>query len=200
MSRLYFLMTVILTVGVGNGSSAAADAAGTPLSSEQAVLRGTVYALEVDDNRLFLTSRDLEAGSRQVKREELQFAASHSNRPVELSLGVMGKKNLMAVVKVRRNDGYDFHCLTFIFRSSTEAAEREFTFFQSKFYASKQNLKILGISGRHAEGSALVVLGEVPSSKPATDGVIYFSGCPWPPSDGTLLHYRAQRTIEAGAE
>ncbi|MGH7134324.1 MAG: hypothetical protein ACREHD_01205 [Pirellulales bacterium] len=203
MHRMYFVVTAMLVVCAWSRSSPAADdaprGAAAPLVSEKAVLRETIYSLEADGNRLFLASRDLEGENRKVVREALELAVGDDDRPVELSLAVMGEKNLMAVVKVRHGDEYDFYCLTFIFRWSNDTQSDRFKFFQSKFYTSQRNFKILGISGRHAEGSALVVLGEIPGGKPAADGVIYFSGCPWPPSDGNLLHYRAQQMVDAEA-
>ncbi|HEV3339364.1 MAG TPA: hypothetical protein VG125_03375 [Pirellulales bacterium] len=126
-----------------------------------------------------------------MTREALDFSGADDGRPVELSLAVMGEKNLMAVVKLRRDHEYDFYCLTFIGRPKNDAASTDFKFFQAKFHSTPHNFKILGISGKHAEGSALVVLGKIPDPSVPTTGLIYFSGCPWPPSDGLLLPFQA---------
>src|SRR5579864_9030358 len=55
-------------------------------SVEKAVVNDIVYGLEVDENRLYLTSQPLDGVDRQLKRVELKFAVPKDGRIVELSL------------------------------------------------------------------------------------------------------------------
>jgi hypothetical protein len=176
-----------------------ADPTGQPvrtvLSSDKTVVKDVVYGLEEERSRLYLTSQPLDGANRQPKRVELKFTVPEDGRIVELSLTKMGVKNLMAVVKVRRGDKFDFYCLTFIGPWDGGHVRDKFAFYQAKFFTTRDDLKILSIGGKHFAGSAFVVLGDMglggqDGQTWMTEGVFYFSGCPWPPSDGALSHFR----------
>lgn len=192
VSTAVMLACAELCTAKDNEQTATAKDSPRGVSSEQVVLNDVVYSLEADGNQLFLTSKRLESAERRIQRAPLKFSPDGDSRTVELSLAVMGKKNLMAVVKTRRNQEHDFYCLTWIGPPSTEPATGKFAFYSSKFYSTQRNFKILAISGKHATGTALVVLGDIPLPDAESDGVIYFSGCPWPPNDGLLQSFRAR--------
>jgi len=166
----------------------------TTSSVEKAVVKEIVYGLEEDENRLYLTSQPLDGADRQLKRVELKFAVAKNGRIVELSLAKLNGKNLMAVIKVKRDDEYDFHCLTFIGPWGGGHIRDRFGFHEAKFFTTRDDLKILAVGGKHFGGSVFIVLGNMgPGEKDetwVTEGTFYFSGCPWPPSDGVLSHFR----------
>src|SRR5579872_6272279 len=90
------------------------QATGQIRSFDKAVVGNVVYGLEEEEGRLCLTSQPLDGADRELKKTELKFAVPKDDQVVELSLAKMGEKNLVAVVKLRRGDEYEFHCLTFI--------------------------------------------------------------------------------------
>lgn len=169
---------------------------------EKAVVKDVVYGLEEDENRLYLTSQPLDGVDRQLKRVELKFVVPKDGRIVELSLAKLNGKNLMAVVKVKRDDEFDFHCLTCIGPSNGGHIRDRFGFHQAKFFTTRDELKILAVGGKHFQGSVFIVLGEMGLDNKGetwvTEGAFYFSGCPWPPSDGTLTHFRVTKGLDLG--
>ncbi len=165
-------------------------------SSDKAVVKDVVYGLEEERNHLYLTSQPLDGVDRQRERGELKFTVPQGAHVADLSLAKLNGKNLMAVIKVARGDEYDFHCLTFIAPPGGHARGR-YGFHQAKFFTTRDDLKILAVGGRHFAGSVFIVLGDsVPDEKDAsetiTEGVFYFSGCPWPPSDGQLSPFHVE--------
>jgi len=94
-----------------------------------------------------LTSQPLGGADRQLKRVELKFAVPKDGRIVELSLAKLNGKNLMAVVKIKRDDEYDFHCLTFIGPWNGGHIRDRFGFHQVKFLITRDELKILAVGG-----------------------------------------------------
>ena len=174
-------------------------------SVEKAVVKEIVYGLEEDENRLYLTSQPLDGVDRQLKRVELKFALPKNGRIVELSLAKLNGKNLMAVVKVGRDNEFEFHCLTFIgpWGMGWEGHIRDrFGYHQAKFFTTRDDLKILAVGGKHFQGSVFIVLGEMGLNDKGdswvTEGAFYFSGCPWPPSDGTLTPFRVTKALDLG--
>lgn len=171
-------------------------------SVEKAVVKETVYGLEEDENRLYLTSQPLDGVERQLKRVELEFAIPKNGQIVELSLAKLNGKNLMAVIKVKRDNEFDFHCLTFIGPQDGGHIRDRFAFHQAKFFTTGDELKILAVGGKHFQGSVFIVLGEMGLDEKGeawvTEGAFYFSGCPWPPSDGTLTPFRVTKALDLG--
>jgi hypothetical protein len=156
-------------------------------SSDKAVVRNVVYGLEEEESHLHLTSKPLDGGDRELKRTELKFAVPNDGQVVEMSLAKMGGRHLVAVVKVRRGDEYDFHCLTFISPSLEEHVRDKHRFYQEKFLSTRDDLRILALTG--TGHTAFAVLGEFDWDEYGTDdvpalkseGVFYFTSCPWPP-------------------
>lgn len=166
--------------------------------SDKAVVKDVVYGLEEQDNELYLTSQPLNGEERQIERGKLKFAVPPGAIISELSLDRMDGKNLMAVVKVSQGQRHDFYCLTFIGVWGGHIREK-YAFYKAKFHTTGEDLKILAIGGKQFEGSAFVVLGDITHDESkdkefvtVTKGVFYFSGCPWPPSDGALSPFRAE--------
>ena len=171
-------------------------------SSDKAVVKDVVYGLEEQDEHLFLTSQPLDGVDRQLKRVEVKFPIPQGARITELSLAKLDGKNLMAVVKVARGDEYDFHCLTFIAPSGGHVRERH-GLFRAKFFTTQADLKILAVGGRHFGGSVFIVLGDIAPDnqdvfESVTEGVFYFTNCPWPPSDGQLSPFRIVSVPQKG--
>ena len=108
----------------------------------------------------------------------------------------------MAVIKVKRGEDYDFHCLIFIGPGERKHIRDHFGFHQAKFLTTRDDLKILAVGGRHYQGSVFIVLGEIDSDvdRAVTEGVFYFSPCPWPPSDGVLTPFRVTKNFDLGAK
>jgi hypothetical protein len=176
-------------------------------SSEKAVVKDIVYGLEEDENRLYLTSQPLDGVDRQLKRVELKFAVPKNGRIVELSLAKLNGKNLMAVVKVARDNEFDFHCLTFIgpWGASWEGHIRDrFGYHEAKFFTIRDDLKILAVGGKQFQGSVFIVLGDTGLDDKGeawvTEGAFYFSNCPWPPSDGVLTPFRVTKALDFGGK
>ncbi len=166
-------------------------------SAEKAVVRNVVYGLEQEDRNLYLTSQPLDGDDRDPKRTELKFVVPEGGEVKELSLASMGEKNLVAVVKVRRAEAYEFHCFTFIGPWGGGHVRDKHTFFKAKFYTTRDDLRILAVGGKHFAGSPFIVLGELDTEfddEPVTvtKGVFYFTGCPWPPSGGALMPFQAK--------
>lgn len=170
--------------------------------AEKAVVKDIVYGLEQDENRLYLSSQPLDGVDRQWKRVELTFAGLKDGRIDEMSLAKLNGKNLMAVIKVQRGNEFDFHCLTFIGPWNGGHIRDRFGFHQAKFFTTREDLKILAVGGKHFQGSVFIVLGEMGLDEKGedwvTEGAFYFSGCPWPPSDGTLTKFRVTKSLDFG--
>lgn len=170
--------------------------------SEKAVVKDVVYCLEVVAGRFYLTSQSLEGADREKHRKELTFAVHPDVQVKELSLAKLGGKNLTAVVKSLRGDEYEFHCLTFI--APWEGHVRDdVRFSEAKFHSTKEDLKILAVGGRHFGGSVVIVLGDIApadddSFDSVAEGMLYFSVCPWPPSDGVEFPFRI-KSVSKGA-
>ncbi|MCY2967109.1 MAG: hypothetical protein NT069_26310, partial [Planctomycetota bacterium] len=154
---------------------------------------------------LYLTSQPLEGADRQLKRDELKFAIPKDRKVVELSLAKLDGKNLVAVVKIALGGEYDFHCLTFIGPWGGGHVRDRHKFFEAKFYSTQDDLKILAIGGKHFAGSPFIVLGDIgdidlddDALSIVTEGVFYFSQCPWPPSDGALSQFRVRSGAPQG--
>ncbi len=174
--------------------------ANTVRSSDKAVVRDVVYGLEEEENRLYLTSQPLDGNDRQLKRVQIEFAVPKDSQIVELSLAKLDGKNLMAVLKVQRGEEFDFHCLTFIGPWNGGHVRDRFGFHKAKFFTTHDDLKILAVGGKHFAGSVFIVLGEMgldnDGEKWVTQGSFYFSGCPWPPSDGILTNFRVTEVLQ----
>jgi hypothetical protein len=100
----------------------------------------------------------------------------------------------MTVVKVQRDNAYEFHCLTFIAPSGGHVRDK-FAFFEAKFHTTEKDLVILATGGRNFSGSVVILLGDIGpagdnSFDSVAEGLLYFSGCPWPPSDGVEFPFR----------
>jgi hypothetical protein len=161
--------------------------------SDKAVVRNVVYGLEQGEGRLYLTSQQLDGADRELKKAELKFAIPRDGEVDELSLSKMGEKNLVGVVKVRRGADYDFHCLTLIGPHGLGHIRDNPGIYQAKFFSTRENLRILAVNGKG--NVAFVALGKLDwdeDSALVSDGVFYFSGCPWPPSDGQLAPFHAK--------
>lgn len=198
-------LSIVLLVGAALALPAADDkrppdqdniAPSSTLLSDKAVVKDIVYGLEADGSRLFLTSQPLSSSDRELRRSELKLAIVEGGRIVELSLARLDGKNLMAVVKVRRGDEFDFHCLTFIAPPGGHVRDKH-QFHQAKFYTTPKDLAVLAVDGKHHAGSAFIVLGELGLDEgrelgTTTEGVFYFSGCPWPPSGGQLSPFKVK--------
>jgi hypothetical protein len=156
-------------------------------SSENAVVRNVVYGLEEEQGRLYLTSQPLDGADRQLKRVELNFTIPQRAEIVEISLAKMDGKNLMAVVKLKVGEEFEFHCLTFIGPWGGGHVRERFAFHKAKFYTTRDELEILAVSGKR--GAVFIVLGKTGLEDGddfaiVTEGVLYSTPCPWPPSDG----------------
>ena len=195
------LICTVLALGVYSNSLLAVDDAPPARqdgvlarklrSSDKAVVRNVVYGLEEEDNRLHLTSQALDGADRELKRNAVDFAVPKGGAVVALSLAKMGERHLAAVVKVRLGDDYDFHCLTFIFRSGGGQAHDKHVVYREKFFSTRDDLRILAVSGNG--NTVFAVLGEfdwddAPALK--SEGVFYYTSCPWPPM-GAVAPYRA---------
>jgi hypothetical protein len=166
---------------------------------DKAVVKDVVYSLEAEENRLFLTSRPIDGADRQLKRVEVKFTVPEGAEIVELALAKMDGKNLMAVVKTRRAGEFDFYCLTFIGPwGGGHVRDQNGGCHKAKFFTTRDNdIGVLAVSGKG--GRAFVVLGKMGMDDEdqfaldswITEGVFYFSGCPWPPTDGNLSPFRA---------
>lgn len=177
---------------------AAADQTEKPARKMQApakaVVRDVVYGLEEDGRRLFLTTQPLDGADRELKRVELKFEIPKDGRVEELALAKLDGKNLMAVVKVHVGETYEFHCLTFIGPWGGGHVREKFAYYEAKFHSTRDELEILATDGKR--GAVFIVLGTriwegAEDVGSVTEGVFYFTGCPWPPSDGEVSRFRA---------
>jgi hypothetical protein len=182
------------------GAVAVEEATNAIRAPDKAVVKDVVYSLEAEENRLFLASQPLDGADRQLKRVEVKFAVPEGAEIVELALAKMDGKNLMAVVKARRAEKIDFYCLTFIGPwGGGHVRDQNGGCHQAKFFTTRDSdVGVLAVSGRR--GHVFIVLGKMgldDDERAAfdswiTEGVFYFSGCPWPPSDGSLSPFRAK--------
>jgi hypothetical protein len=155
-----------------------------------------VYWLEEENDRLYLFSQPLDGVDRKLERGQLHFTIPDGGRVAELSLARLGVKNLMAVIKIARGGEFDFHCLTFIAPPGGHVRGR-YGCHQAKFFTTASSLNILAVGGKHPAGSVFIVLGEMGFNDKdddawITEGIFYFSGCPWPPSGGQLSPFRVK--------
>lgn len=164
-------------------------------SSDKTVVNEIVYGLEEESGKLYLTSQPVEGADRELQRLQLQFEVPQDSKVTELCLENLGGKNLVAVVKLNRGADREFHCLTFISGSDGHVREK-FSFYQAKFFTTEDDLKVLALGGKHFHGSVFIVLGKMKPKRgelsTITEGVFYFSLCPWPPSQGELSPFRAE--------
>ena len=164
--------------------------------SDSAVVKNVAYTLLVDEKQLFLSSQPIEGDDREKRNKALSFSVPESAEVKELTLAKLNGKNLMAVVKLHRAGQFEFHCLTFIAPTGGHVRDK-FAFHQARFHTTHKDLKTLAAGGRHFEGSVLIVLGnfeieDEDFEDPFADGLLYFSGCPWPPSDGQKYPFRVK--------
>jgi hypothetical protein len=170
-------------------------------SSDKAVVKDVVYGLVEEGGKLFLTSQPLDGVERQVKRGALDFTLPEHDQVVELALAKLDGKNLMAVVKVRHGDEFDFHCLTFIGPGDDGHIRDRFAFHKARFFTTGKDFKILAIGGKHFGGSVFIVLGDTglgDGDDWTTEGAFYFDGCPWPPNGGVLTPFRVTKKLQLG--
>ncbi|MBS0266324.1 MAG: hypothetical protein JSS02_30620 [Planctomycetes bacterium] len=170
-------------------------------SSEKTVVKDVVYGLEAEGSRLYLTSQPLDGADRKAKRRELQFTAAEGGDIVEISLSRRGIRNLMSVIKLARGDEFEFHCL--ILGAEPGGHVRDgFRIEQTKFFATKDDLKILAADSKHFSGRVFIVLGDMDydDGKDAmiTTGIFYFCGC-FPLNQGQLSPFRVE-SVPLGAK
>lgn len=166
---------------------------------DKAVVKDVIYSLEAEENRLFLTSQPLDGADRQLKRVVVKFTVPEGAEVVELALAKMDGKNLMAVVKTKRANENEFYCLTFIGPwGGGHVRDQNGDCHKAKFFTTRDDeVAILAVSGKR--GAVFIVLGKMgpDDDEPngelwITEGAFYFTGCPWPPSDGVLSRFRAK--------
>ncbi len=169
--------------------------------SDKAVVKDVVYGLELEKNRLHLTSQPLDGADRKAARKELEFTVPEGGRVVEMSLARQSGKNLMVVLKIARGGEFDFHCLGVIAPPGGHVRD-EFRVLQVKFFTTKDNLKILAANGTHFSNSVFIVLGNIEydldKELMVTAGTFYFSGCPWTPGDGQSSPFRVESVPPKG--
>lgn len=166
-------------------------------ASEQTVVRKVVYGLESEGNGLYLTSQRLDGPDWSAKRTKLEFQPK-TGKIIAVSLRRMSEKNLVAAVKIRDGNLFHFHCLTLIGPSGGGHVRDRHSFYESKLLSTRINYQIVALDG--SAGTASVILGQRrnPESGMISDGVMFFSGCPWPP-DGELGIFEVTRMPVVGA-
>lgn len=195
------LASIVLVFSIYRGSLLAVDDNPTAertdrspsktLLSDSAVVRGIVYTIELEGDRLFLTSRPLVGDDRELKRSAVEFTLAPEDQIVDISLARM-TRHLAGIVKVRRGETFDFYCVTLICRG--DHVRDGFRVYREKFFTTRDDLEILAL--RCKSNSVFAVVGEMDfegDSEPhlISNGVIYSMSCPWPPM-GVVSPYHAK--------
>ncbi len=69
---------------------------------------------------------------------------------------------------------------------------QKFAFHQARFHTTTEPLEVLALDGRN--GTEFIVVGQMKADGDdlVTEGMFYFSGCPWPPRDGQISPFRVK--------